>query len=76
MSTLQLVPHQELSTHGPTVFKTERNQHEAHCGLCGRIIYVEEETFNFVSEAIKAGLDYPFRCELCKEGYDDLVYEG
>lgn len=74
--TLPLVPNQELSTQGPTIFKTERNLHEVRCGMCGRIIYVEEETFNFVSEAIKAGLDNPFRCALCKVEYDDLVYEG
>lgn len=73
---LPLVPNQKLSTQGPTVFKTERNQHEVRCGMCGRIIYVEEETFNFVSDAIEAGLDNPFRCVLCKEEYDDLVYEG
>lgn len=67
MTTLQLVPNQNISTLGPTVFKTERNQHEIRCGLCGRIIYVEENSFEFVSEAIKAGLDEPFRCELCKD---------
>lgn len=73
---LPLVPNQELSAGGPTVSKTERNQHEVRCGMCGRIIYVEEETFNFVSDAIEAGLDNPFRCALCKVEYDDLVYEG
>lgn len=73
---LPLVPNQELSTRGPTVFKTERNQHEVRCGMCGRIIYVEEETFSFVRDAIEAGLDNPFRCALCKVEYDDLVYEG
>ena len=76
MTTVQLVPSQPISTKGPTVFKTERNQHEVHCGMCGRPIYIEEETFSFVSDAIKAGLDDPFRCEVCKEEYDDLAYEG
>jgi hypothetical protein len=73
MTTLQLVPNQKISTLGPTVFKTERNQHEIRCGMCGRIIYVEEQSFDFVSEAIKAGLDEPFRCELCKDEYYDLA---
>jgi hypothetical protein len=76
MTNLQLVPKGNVATHGPTVFKTERNQREVRCGMCGRIIYVENETFDFVRDAIKAGLDDPFRCELCKEEYDDLVYEG
>ena len=73
MTTLQLVPNHKMSTLGPTVFKTERNQHEVHCGMCGRIIYVEEESFDFVNEAIKAGLDDPFLCELCKEEYDNAA---
>ena len=76
MTNLALIPSQHIATFGPTVFKTERNQHEVRCGMCGRIIYVAEETFGFVSEAINAGLDDPFRCELCKEEYDDLAYEG
>jgi len=73
MTTLQLVPKQPTATQGPTVFKTERNQHEARCGMCGRIIYVEETTFEFFSEAIKAGLDEPFHCELCKQEFDDVA---
>ena len=76
MTHLALVPSQHIATFGPTVFKTERNQHEVRCGMCGRTIYVAEETFGFVNEAINAGLDDPFRCELCKEEYDDLAYEG
>ena len=72
MTTLQLVPNPEIATQGPTVFKTERNGHEVRCGMCGRIIYVDEETFSFVSDAIKAGLDDPFRCALCKEEYEHL----
>jgi len=44
--------------------------------MCGKIIYVDEETIRFVSDAIKAGLDGPFQCEICKEEYDDLVYDG
>ena len=76
MTTLQLVPNPDIATYGPTVFKTERNDREVRCGMCGKTIYIDNETFGFVSEAIKAGLDDPFRCELCKEEYDDLVYEG
>jgi hypothetical protein len=76
MTTLALTPPQHIATFCPTCFKTERNQHEVHCGMCGGIICVDEEIFNFVSEATKAGLDDPFQCELCKEEYDDLAYEG
>jgi hypothetical protein len=76
MTSLQLVPNPEIQTQGPTVFKTERNDHEVRCGMCGGTIYIDDATFSFVSEAINAGLDDPFRCEVCKKEYDDLFYEG
>ena len=76
MQNIQLFPKPNLVAQGPTVFKTERNDHEVRCGLCGRMIYVAGETFDFVSDAIRAGLDDPFRCEVCKDEYDDLVYDG
>ena len=78
MTTTQsyLVPDPDVVAYGPTLFKTERNQREVRCGMCGKPLYVDEESFCFVSEAIKSGLDDPFRCSRCKEEYDDLAYEG
>jgi len=70
---VELTPSPNLATFGPTVFRTERNQHEARCGLCGGTIYVPEEDFSFVCEAIRAGLDEPFRCERCKQEYDEFI---
>jgi hypothetical protein len=61
---------------GPTSFPTERNTHEVRCGMCAKPVYVDEETYRFVSEAVEAGLNSPFRCEVCAEEYDDLAYEG
>jgi hypothetical protein len=68
-------PNQQTAT-GPTSFMTERNEHEVRCGMCARSVYVNEETYGFVKEAMDSGLDNPFRCEVCAEEYDDLVYEG
>ena len=76
MTTLTSTPEELITPYDPTTSKTEHNQHEVRCGMCGRTIYVDEETFRFVEEAIKAGLDDPFRCTKCKEEYDDLAYEG
>ena len=45
---------------GPTLFMTQRNQHEVRCGMCGRITYIDDELFDFVSEAISAGLATDF----------------
>lgn len=66
----------EQTPHGPTSFMTEPDEHEVRCGMCARAVDVNEDTYRFVSEAIESGLDNPFRCEICAEEYDDLVYEG
>ena len=77
MTTLRsyIEPNQQKAT-GPTSFMTERNEHEVRCGMCARTVYVNEENYGFVKEAMESGLDNPFRCEVCAEEYDDLVYEG
>jgi hypothetical protein len=58
---------------GPTAFMTERNEHEVRCGSCARIAYVDKDTYRLASAAINAGLDNPFRCEICAEHFDDLI---
>lgn len=76
MTTLPSKAHEQITPYSPTTSKTEQNQHEVRCGMCGSTFYVHEETFRFVQDAIKSGLDDPFRCAKCKEEYDDLAYEG
>ena len=78
MTTLRsyIDPDQQSATTGPTFFKTERNQQEVRCGMCSRVEYVDEETLRFVSDAIKAGRDNPFRCEICEEEDDDPACDG
>jgi len=61
---------------GPTAFMTERNEHEVRCGMCARTVFVDEETYRFASDGINSGLDNPFRCEICSEEHDDLIYEN
>jgi hypothetical protein len=61
---------------GPTSFMTERNDREVRCGMCRRAFYVDDETYQYTTEAIESGLDDPYRCEVCAEEYDDLAYEG
>ena len=55
---------------------TDEKQHEVRCGMCARELYVDEDDYSFYSEGLLAGLDNPFRCEVCSEEYDDLAYEG
>ena len=55
---------------------TDDHQHEVRCGMCARELYVDEDAYEFYTEALVSGLDNPFRCEVCSEEYDDLAYEG
>lgn len=61
---------------GATDFRTRENQYELNCGMCGRRLFVDEETLDSVSQATQAGLDSPLACTDCEEEYDDLFYEG
>ncbi|HKS28675.1 MAG TPA: hypothetical protein VJS44_12690 [Pyrinomonadaceae bacterium] len=67
---------QRSAATGPTVYRTEANHVEISCGMCGNLFFVDKSTADSVREAIKQGLDNPFRCEDCKEEYDELAYEG
>jgi hypothetical protein len=71
-----VTPQNDPTKLGPTSFMTERNEHEVRCGMCRRPFYVDDETYRDAGEAIESGLDDPYRCEVCAEEYDDLVYEG
>lgn len=48
---------------GPTLFMTERNEHEVRCGMCARPLYVDEESY----QQGNSGLDNPYRCDVCAE---------
>jgi hypothetical protein len=75
MTTLRsyLNPGSSIPILGPTVFKTERNQHPFRCDVCGKFTYVDEDAFTFINYAIQAGLDQPFRCEWCSEQSHDAA---
>jgi len=66
----------QTPTNVPTSSKTDQNVHEVRCGMCAREVYVTDDTYRFVSDAINGGLDNPFRCEVCEVEYDDMAYEG
>jgi translation initiation factor 2 gamma subunit (eIF-2gamma) len=74
--TSHLEPGQTRVIPGSTAFKTERNQHEVRCGMCGNIFYVDEGVYAFAKEGMETGLDNPFKCETCEQEYDELSYEG
>lgn len=54
---------------------TDENQHEVRCGTCARELYVDDDGYGLYMNAMRSGLDNPFRCEICEE-YDDVIYLG
>ena len=41
-------------------YPTERNQFDVYCDMCGEVFFVDELTFEKVSEALREGFDNPF----------------
>ena len=78
MSTLcsYIDQNHQLPATGATAFPTDTNLHEVRCGMCAKELYVDDDGYRLYMEAMNSGLDNPFRCEVCNEEYDDLVYEG
>ena len=77
MSTVQsYIEQNQQPPRSASATMTDEQQHEARCGMCARELYVDDEGYRLYMEAINSGLDNPFRCEVCNEEYDDLVYEG
>lgn len=72
MTTLRsyLNPDPLAAPAGPTVFKTERNQHAVRCASCDRVTYVDQDLFNFRNRAVSDGFDDPFRCEWCTRQFE------
>ena len=64
--TPQIDPNKQFLA-GPTSFITERNEHEVRCGMCARLVYVDDETYRKGEES---GQDDPYRCEICAEEYE------
>ena len=52
-----------------TSVMTDENQYEVRCGMCARELYVDENAFVVYREALMAGSENPFRCEVCSEEY-------
>jgi hypothetical protein len=46
---------------------TDESAHEVRCAMCAS---------RFVGDAVKSGLDNPFRCEVCEAEYSDLARKG
>ena len=50
----------------PTPYRAGVNQFELRCGVRGGVYYADEQTFDRIKSAGRAGQDNPFRCEACE----------
>jgi len=55
-------------------YPTERNQFDVYCDMCGEVFFVDELTFEKVSEALREGFDNPFVCDDCRGEFDEAAY--
>jgi hypothetical protein len=56
----------------PTEFPTEWNKYGINCEVCGGLFYVDETTYNGIRAAIEFDpTDIPFRCDDCREEYEE-----
>lgn len=54
----------------PTTYRTGLNRYRLLCNMCGEIYYVDEDTFQMAMVAVQKGLDNPFCCDDCSEGFN------
>lgn len=59
----------------PADYRTTTNHFEAPCSVCGKILFVSEETKRDFERAIEQDLDYTLTCFDCDQEYDESAYE-
>lgn len=62
-------------TDGPTEYRTESNLHALNCGVCGQILYVDQDTYDHFFLASECDRDNQFVCSSCEQDYEDEAYE-
>jgi|APDOM4702015248_1054824.scaffolds.fasta_scaffold665585_1 hypothetical protein len=55
--------------------KTELYQYEIYCSTCGKTYYTDHENGTRIARLIEQGLDNPFLCDYCTDGYEEQAYE-
>jgi DNA replicative helicase MCM subunit Mcm2 (Cdc46/Mcm family) len=59
----------------PTEYRTDVNVHALNCGVCGQIMYVDEDTHGQFENAAECDRDNQFVCGKCDQDYEDEAYE-
>jgi hypothetical protein len=56
-------------------YRTSTNRFELPCSVCGKTLFVDEETKEDFDRAARQDLDYNLTCLDCDQEYDGLAYE-
>ncbi len=64
-----------IKTNEPTEYETESNRFELPCSVCGRMLFVDRETFDAFEKALAEDLDNQFICADCEREYEDAAYD-
>ena len=59
----------------PTRVKTEQNQNEVYCGVCGETFYIDDAQFEQTNKVIEEALENPFLCKDCHLDYEETQYQ-
>ena len=63
-----------ITRHRPAEYRTTVNQFEVPCSVCGKILFVNEDTKLDFDRAMERDLDYKITCLECDQEYDGLAY--
>ena len=55
-------------------YPTEKAGFEVFCDMCGEVYFVDEITFDKVSQALREGFDNPFVCDDCRDELGESAY--
>ena len=64
-----------ITRHRPAEYRTPTNEYEFPCSVCGKSLFVSEDTKRDIDRAIEQDLDYTLTCLDCDQEYDGLAYE-
>ena len=51
---------------------TDRNKFDVYCDMCGEVFFVNEMTFEKISDALREGFENPFICDDCREEQEEI----
>lgn len=68
-STLNTEEQSAIHYMKPTPYRTGLNRYRLFCNTCAEVYYVDEDTFRMASVALQKGLENPFCCDDCEEGF-------